>query len=235
MIENDPTYNFIPEVYIVESAHFPDYIEGRQEGKALQASLNIMGIPSFYFPIFTKDGFKYILDQVNPSHYYNEDKTNNTVTFTVPVLHISAHGANDCFELTDGAVINWQELRSIMAPVNSKCNSCLVLCMSVCHGLMAFRSAQTLRPTDIPFFQLIGPQGNVLWQDALLAFLVFYRRFELLVQDKSDQLKTIMNTTISQNLFDIINGTDVQSDYHERVMTIARNLVQNRNQAKNSH
>lgn len=32
-----------------------------------------------------------------------------------------------------------------------------------------------------------------------------------------------------------IDGTDVQSDYHERVMTIARNLVQNRNQAKNSH
>lgn len=223
------TYDFIPEVYIVESADIKDYYGGLQEGKALQESLKIMGIPNYYFPVFTRNGLEYVLQQIVPSHPVGEDKERNIATFTVPVIHISAHGADDFFRLTNGSDITWKDLKSILVPINTKCNGCLILCMSVCRGFMAYKAAETVKTSDIPFFQLIGPKENVLWKDSLLAFLIFYRRFELLCNGKIRELTSIMNNSISKDLFDIIEGATIQSDYHDKIIDIAKRILSKKN------
>ena len=72
-----------------------------------------MEIRSHYFPVFTRAGFEYILKQIEPRK--NDEK------ILIPVIHISAHGAKDCFGLTDGETINWGDFRHLLAPVNRKC------------------------------------------------------------------------------------------------------------------
>ena len=222
------TYEFIPEVYIVESADIKEYYGGFQEGKALQESLKIMKIPNYYFPVFTRNGLEYALKLITPSHSFGEDKERNIARFTVPVIHISAHGADNFFRLTDGSAIGWKDLKSILVPINTKCNGCLILCMSVCRGFMAYKAAETVKSSEIPFFQLIGPKGDVLWKDSLLAFLIFYSRFDLLCHDRIGELTSIMNNSISKDLFDIIDGATVQSNYYDKILEIARRILSNR-------
>lgn len=224
----DVSYVFVPEVYVIESATIEDYTQELQEGKALCECLNIMGIPNFYFPVFTKSGFEYVLKQVAPSHCVKKDEENNIEEFTVPIIHISAHGARDCFALTNNSTISWKELKSFLAPVNAKCNECLILCMSVCKGFMAYKAAETLKSSEVPFFQLIGPKENISWKDSLLGFHIFYNRFDLLCNDKSDELKNIMNCSISKDIFEIIDGESVQTKYHEKIVRVVHNLLSSR-------
>lgn len=223
-----PSLYFKPEVYIIESADINDYCKGPQEGKALHESLKIMGVPHSYFPVFTKSGFEYVLQQVQPPRILSENKEQNIATLTIPVVHISAHGADDFFRLTDGSDICWKDLKSILAPINRKCSGCLILCMSVCRGFMAYKAAETVKSSEIPFFQLIGPKGDVLWQDSLLAFLIFYRRFDLLCDDKREDLKSIINNSISKDLFDIIDGDSVQAKYHDKITRVVLSLLSSR-------
>lgn len=223
---------FVPEVYIIESARMDDYLNGPQEGKALQECLKIMDVPNYYFPVFSKDSLKYVLNQIRPPRNIAEDKEQGTATFTVPILHISAHGAKDFFALTDTTNISWLELRSILAPINKKCNDCLILCMSVCHGFMAYKSAQTMKTSEVPFYQLIGPKESVLWQDSLLAFLIFYRKIELLWQEKTDELRNVINNFMANELFEIIAGETVQQTYYEKIVTLAKDLLQKKLEKK---
>lgn len=231
-MSGDTFYKFIPEVYIIESARMDDYLNGPQEGKALQECLRIMGIPNYYFPVFSKDSLKYILNQIRPSYNIAEDKEQGIATFTVPVLHISAHGAKDYFALTDSTSVSWQELRSILAPINKKCNDCLILCMSVCHGFMAYKSAQTMRTFEVPFYQLVGPKESVLWKDSLLAFLIFYRKFELLCQGRTSELRNVINSFMENDLFEIVDGETVQQTYYEKIVTLAKDLLQKKLEKK---
>ena len=82
-----------------------------------------------------------------------------------------------------------------------------------------------MKTSEVPFYQLIGPKESVLWQDSLLAFLIFYRKIELLWQGKTEELRNVINSFMANDLFEIIEGDAVQQTYHEKMVALAQDFL----------
>lgn len=217
------TSTFVPHVYIFESPKEIEIEQGISEGDALSSTLKQMNIKSEYYPIKTKKEFEDSLLKINPPKI---ETSSDIQKITIPVLHISAHGCTSSFALTNGETINWKELMDYLCPINKRCLGFLFLCMSVCNGYSSIKSAFTLKK-DLPYIFMVGPTQRTIWDESLLAFLVFYYNFGRLFNElqKEDDVINIMNNAINhEGLFRCAMAEETQKRFID-VVNILRKVL----------
>ena len=206
-----------PVVYIVESPSVENFEAEICEGKALSASLDLMKIDNHYYPVYGKNGFSRVLQEIRPLEIKNDN-------LLMPVLHISAHGNENEFALMDNERITWKEFREMLVPINTKCNNALILSMSVCKGASACKSAMSLK-AGTPYLFIVGPTKNVEWGRSLLAFLTFYQNFNVLAEENGnffgEKIINMVNCAIGiDDLFKIQTAQDIQDKYTKVMLPI---------------
>jgi len=134
----------------------------------------------------------------------------------VPIIHISAHGSAESFELTDGTIFQWYELRDYLVPINKIFNGYLILCMSTCSGGNFFEMAFT--GEDLPFYNLIGCMCEIEWRDTLIGFLTFYHLLHkgFSIEDAVNNMKKASGNENFKHFY----GMDLQKDYREKIIDI---------------
>ena len=215
---NGKLIKFIPYITIIESQKKEEYEIGKNEGIPLQNSLKLMGIYSKYYPVFTIEGFCSLIEKeisIKPFvKLVSTPDEGEYFEFFWPVLHISAHGNPTDMKLMDDFRLSWEELGKKLVPINKKCNNFLIMCMSICSGFSAIKAAKIFDNEDLPFNLLCGPTQTVEWGMALLAFLNFYNRLDLIANNNLCALKTIINNSIGEeNLFDIYKTGNIEKQW----------------------
>jgi hypothetical protein len=189
-------------VYIVESPSALDMYHKRFEGEIISKSLSLIGIASTHRIAVSLDAFQAALTVGFQTHL----KEMAALPF---VVHISAHGTDDGVQLTDGSVIEWQTLRTMVSPINKSLEGALVLCMSSCGGFSACRMA--MQDGELPFGGVIGSTGSPTWGDTTIAYSSFYH---LLAKGRSlGEALEAMKTASGDPTFEGINAQTAQEIY----------------------
>jgi hypothetical protein len=174
-------------IYLIESPSAIDLLEGRNEGDALARVLGLAEIEVVYLLATNDETFEAAFEKVK------DDMVGRpTIQTAMPFIHISAHGSRDGLELTDGDVILWEKLSQLMAGLHRYVGPAALpqgfppnlpkttLCLSSCSG---FKSYASLSPSPAPYQSLIGPNKDVGWCEALIAFSTFYYQACILGKD----------------------------------------------------
>jgi hypothetical protein len=148
-------------VHIIESPSPANLIDGISEGRLISEALRLAKIPCLYNLTVNKEMF---LESIN-----NRIGDATVEYQKTPFLHISAHGDKYGLELTDGSRINWNELKEIIKFLNIGLQSQFVICLSTCQGFSGCQMAMHV-DKDIAFGAIVGPLGNIPWDESAIAF-----------------------------------------------------------------
>lgn len=78
----------------------------------------------------------------------------------IPMLHIECHGDEDGFQLADGSLADWEELKLPITELNVATHLNLMIAVAACTGGAL---AKVLQMSDrAPFWGLIGPTKTIL-------------------------------------------------------------------------
>jgi len=155
-------------VFIIESPRSDDLLTGGLEGRLLAESLRLDGISQQYYlttDIATFRGVAKYLKGVMSEQ--------GKVT---PIIHISAHGNENGIAFTNGKTMKWTTLAQVLVSLNRRCNGKLVLCLSCCKGSYII-SALVTTVEQMPFKAVVSAFGSPTWNDAAIAFVVFYHQY----------------------------------------------------------
>lgn len=188
------------KVYILESPGDIDLLEKRTEGKALSNVLEISEIPYEYYLVTTKNVFEQVFEMIKEDILELQDE----YLFAWPIIHISCHGNKDGIGLTDNDFISWSDLNNLLSVVNvcfdeGEPISPILLSMSSCYGLHAIKTDWEKREEHSPFACVLGHEDKILWDDALIAFSVFFHHY---VNKKSTAIVALECMNASINLPD---------------------------------
>nr|WP_312990679.1 hypothetical protein [Brevundimonas diminuta] len=171
-------HDFRETIYLIESPSADDLLDGRNEGDSLVRILKLAEISVVYFVAINEEMFEKAFDMIETAILNQPD-----VGTAMPMVHISAHGSEDGIELSDGDVILWdklttllQKLHQTIGPINippplPQCVPKVTLCLSSCSAFSAYKNAAP-RPT--PFQAIVGPIRDIGWCESMLAFASFY-------------------------------------------------------------
>ncbi|WP_283689930.1 hypothetical protein ACSW9I_06125 [Clostridium perfringens] len=197
------------KVYIIESPSADDLMKGITEGQALTKILELSNIQYEYFLVTTKEVFEKALV------YIKEDvlELQEEKIFVWPIIHISCHGNEECIGLTNNEFINWSTLEKYLSIVNvcfeeADPVSPIILSMSSCCGLNAIKSDWVKNHESSPFSFVLGHENEIPWDDALIAFSVFYHNFINKELDPLTALKCMNDSINSENYFKLFSSTD---------------------------
>lgn len=201
------------KVYIIESPADIDLFENRTEGKALSNILRISEIPYEYLLVTSKRTFGQAFDLIKD----DISELQEEYLFVWPIIHISCHGNDEGIGLTDGSYLNWNVLYHMLEDINicfeEEQNSPILLAMSSCYGLHAIKADWDNEKS--PFAFVLGHEETIPWDDALIAFSVFYHNF---VNKKvtSDIALECMNNSINHpEYFKLFNSKDIYNLFKE--------------------
>ncbi len=200
------------KVYIIESQHADDIFENRKEGKILQKSLLLSNIDSSYWNAINQQCFNRAFMEILDAIKQTMEKDS---LLTAPIIHISAHGNENGFWLTNKDFIDWKCFSILLDIINfwyyerkpSYNLSPIVLCMSVCEGYNGYKMYldKDISPCSI----LIGPVKEVSWTDSITAFTTFYHLAIYKDYTPIDSIN-IMNASAGLNdVFQIITSPEV--------------------------
>ncbi|QKQ75590.1 hypothetical protein [Nostoc sp. TCL240-02] len=206
-------------VHIIESPSDEDMLDGRTEGKSLASLLTLAGIPHCYNLVATEKTLRIALYKSLP---HEIEKTGGKF----PILHFSMHGNPGGIGLTDNRVITWDELCHLIMPVQQLLQEAsldLLICMSSCHGSFGSQMAQT-KQGYIPFKFLIGNRDSVPWDDAAVAYKVFYH---LLFKGLDlNHCYEVMQLASHNNKFEVYNGQEVHLNWINYNQQIRQRLIE---------
>lgn len=189
-------------VYIIESPSPTDLLNDFAEGRILRDVLRLSGIHCQYHLAVNEDTFSTAL----LTHYKAAFAPGEPPP---TILHISAHGNQSGFGMTDGRLVEWKTLAPILRGFNKALQGRLILSMSACEGIYAFRMA--LSRDHEPFSYIVGPNGKPLWADSVVAFSSFYR---LLVKGKAvEEAVEGMNHAVAEDYFKVFLGNSIRRVY----------------------
>jgi hypothetical protein len=154
-------------VYIIESPSAPDLYHGRSEGALLAQAAALDSVPSVIRIAVTPDAFIAALRVGLP-------EAMSAFPTRLPIVHISAHGAQSGLQLSNGDVISWPQLRELLLPVNQSLSGFLLLCMSACEGYSACQMAMELEGGEHPYWALIGNFGKPTWSETAVGYAALY-------------------------------------------------------------
>lgn len=154
-------------VYIVESPSAPDLYHSRSEGARLAETLKLDHITCITRTAINKEAFLAAL-------YVGLPEAMKECEGLHPILHLSLHGSAKGVQLSSGDVIDWNELRELLVPINRSLAEDLILCMSACEGYNACRMAMRDGDEPHPYLVMVGNHGSPTWSDTAVAYLTFY-------------------------------------------------------------
>ncbi len=154
-------------VYVVESPSAPDLYHGRSEGNIVAQALRLDRIPCVAHTAIDRDAFYGAL-------VYGLSEAMKVFHGHLPVLHFSAHGSVDGLQLSNGDFVTWDEMRTLLVPINNSLSGSLLVCMSACEGFHACQMAMTLDEEPHPFFATVGNLGAPTWSDTAVSYAAFY-------------------------------------------------------------
>lgn len=155
-------------VFIIESPRSDDLLAGRLEGRLLAESLRLDGISQQYYLTTDIGTFRGVAKYLEGA-ITKQGKA-------VPIMHISAHGNENGIAFTNGKTMKWTTLAEILVNLNRRCSGRLVLCLSCCKGSY-INSALVKTIEQMPFKAAISAYGSPTWNDAAVAFVVFYHQY----------------------------------------------------------
>jgi hypothetical protein len=173
--EIDNEYHY--KIYILESPSIKDISEKRNEGDSLFAALKLCNIDCMYLDCNSRES---LIESTNKIADDINNRLNNKIP--MPYLHFSMHGNEDAVALSNGEIVTWIDLRSILMQLNNKVRfakfdekivSRFSISMSVCKGIYALKMYMPSESLN-PFWSLVGPISSINWADSLTAFIVFY-------------------------------------------------------------
>ncbi|MCG9060222.1 hypothetical protein LH452_15170 [Laribacter hongkongensis] len=182
------------EVLIIESRSPDDIYEDRYEGGTLKQVLKLQRTNAKLVEVVDKNFLVKALRLAESEH--------------IKYVHISAHGSQEGFVLTDGDFITWKDFDSLAWPYLKGC----CLCFSSCD---VGNGAEAIFKYHKSFCNaVIAPTRMITWGEGLVAFSVFYHR--AMFPDKSTaQDVKIINSIIGAGSFRYI-----QSPYKSVTFTI---------------
>jgi hypothetical protein len=218
--EQQPKLQFL--VYIIESPSAPDLYHGRSEGALLAQAAALDEVPSVIRIAVTRDAFVAALRIGLPDAM-------SAYPTRLPIVHISAHGAQSGLQLSNGDVITWPQLRELLLPVNKSLGGHLFLCMSACEGYSACQMAMELEGGEHPYVALIGNFGKPTWSETAVAYAALYHLVSrgTLFPDAVEAMKVA-----SGNVDWILESAEqAQTAYAEYVKTVNLSEVRERLEA----
>lgn len=161
-------------VYIIESPSPRDLSDGRTEGNALCETFKLAGIKHSYSLAVNLDEFLRALALGEGLPFLDAYRKHGE---EAPVLHLSMHGNTDGVQLTDGRILSWDDLRDILSPINSALPLGLMVTFSTCGGAASIRMSMSEDVNHKPFYVTVGSTREVPWDEALIAYAVFYHNW----------------------------------------------------------
>lgn len=195
-------------IYIIESPSASDLYDGRTEGRALCEALKLAGIPHEYTVAVNLEKFAEALAWRDGSRLFNAALKHNAY----PVVHLSMHGDGEGVSLTDGTSLQWWQLQRILHPINESIHHGLMVTFSTCRGASAMRMSMHLDDTK-PFYATVGSFEEVRWDEALVAFLVFFHNwFQGCAPDRAAEL---MRLATGHSGFEFTAGPAAKASYQQ--------------------
>lgn len=121
-----------------------------------------------------------------------------------PLLPIECHGDETAgLEFADGSKVSWQELMSILRPLNVATELGLIVVVAACWGGSAIDGVNLTQPA--PCFALIGPSGG-LWSNELFdALRVFYLDVTLVRTPTDRAVETLRKAPLEDGGFLVLS------------------------------
>ena len=154
-------------VYVIESPSPVDLYHRRSEGEIIQQAANLNQIPCLVKTSINFEAFEAALK-------IGLKEAMDSLPNLIPILHISAHGFSEGIQLSNDEIINWNDLKALLRPINQALNNSLLLCLSSCKGYMGVRMAMNTDEIDHPFYAIISNGETPLWSDTAVAYSTFY-------------------------------------------------------------
>jgi len=164
------------KIYVIESPSAINIFENHLEGHSLCAYFDLANIEYNYYLVVNLDLLANAFDDI----YYD---CINSKEPKVPVIHISAHGDENGFDLTSDEEVLWESFSSYLIPLNTEDRllkssyseikySPIMIGTSICKGINGIRMKNH---DDIsPFSIFVGQNDDVEWADSLIAFSTYY-------------------------------------------------------------
>ena len=154
-------------IYMLEAPNADDYYDSALETDMIRQAAKFNEIPFSARQIHTKSHLQRALNEIGG----------------IPtLLHLAGHGNEDGIGLGIGVdghatdFVEWNELRSLLVPVNRSVNGTLILCMGSCEGFKALQMAYDVN-SELPFLGVIGTNKHPTLAETAIGFATFYHQF----------------------------------------------------------
>jgi len=173
------------EVLIIESRSPSDHFNGHQEGRILQQILQLEGIQSKYFEVLDQEYFEKALKK----------SENNNIKY----VHISCHGLDNGFELTDKTFLKWEDFDAIAWPLLK--DKCLVF-----SSCLVGKGVEKLFERHKTFCNaIIAPTKIITWSEGVVAYSAFYHK--AISNKTSTQADVrVMNNIVGRGTFSLFES-----------------------------
>lgn len=180
------------EILIIESRSDQDIYDGRGEGETLKRILKLQGVNARCIEVINE---RMLIKAFKIAQREN-----------IKYVHISAHGFDKGFALTDDIVITWQDFDRMAWPIlRGKC-----ICFSSCSVGNGVEELFTLHKSFCN--AIIAPTRDISWGEGLVAYSAFYHRTQSREKSSVQNVK-VMNHVVGAGTFRLIESPYVSRTY----------------------
>ncbi|WP_081925202.1 hypothetical protein [Rahnella sp. WP5] len=179
-------------ILIIESRSDLDIYDERYEGNTLKTILELQGVRAKSIEVVNEKMFVKALKIAQREH--------------IKYVHISAHGTDEGFILTDDGFITWKDFDRIAWPIlRGKC-----ICFSSCS---VGKGVGKLFDFHKSFCNaIVGPIRDISWGEGLVAYSAFYHRAQLYEKSSLQDVR-VMNHIVGAGTFRLIESPYISSTY----------------------
>lgn len=157
-------------VHVIESPSEEELRVGTSEAEPIRQVLALSGVPVTASLVATAEEFEHQI-RVTFSTLAREAFPDR-----MAVLHLSTHGTREGLRVGP-TVVPWAILCRWLSEANWEAFGSMTLCMSACSGLHAFQGALGRHHDHMPFYTIIGSNGQPTWGQSAAAFVALYTQF----------------------------------------------------------
>lgn len=178
------------QVLIIESRSPADHYESRQEADALIRILQLQGIEAKHFEVLDEKYLKKAIKYAAREH--------------ITYVHISAHGDENGFELSNEKFIDWKTFDKIAWPHLK--NTCL--CFSGCSVAKGIHKLFDYHKTFCDV--IVAPNRVIDWAEGLIPFAAFYHMATKSNVPPQNDVK-VMNKIVGRKTFELFKAKDTST------------------------
>jgi hypothetical protein len=196
-------------VFVLESPNPIDMLQGRAEAPTLKTIGSLIGHEVAGLSVYSRQQFIDACEWI--SSISKKPETENLPgkkrkrKYDAPLcIHISAHG-NDEGIATGQDLISWKQLAEDLSPICRKMNGYhgkLIFIISACYAgeQKLTRELQKLNKSnellDIPSYLFVTADCEIAWQDAAVAWTVFYHQLRTAQLENKSSIQKVLDRII---------------------------------------